>query len=394
LDIRIIFKELSEQLLSEFRKSAVVTHSGGKGDIREDAFRDFLRDHLPTRYAVGKGEVITPDNRVSPELDIVIYDPQHCPALIKSTSHSVYPIESVFGAISMKSHLDSGKLTEAYNNIVSFKAILLKTGFMHHDAPGFSVGLANPIPVTGIVAYDSNRSLDAIAAQVERLDGNCTDIQLRPDFIAVIGQGIIAPRTPLRGTFNSYTLPNDLKTLVELRKTGRHTLLRLYMELLRELNALTLRPLDLRAYDDMPVLVGSYRVGGRTRFVKVALDASEQARSCRLNEAGITEIVNSSKPVTWAQHLLNTLGRVPEGYQHLSVELAATIYEYNPHNQPPLSNNSIKITADGQARVDIPFFQAVGVTIDGKSYAVDFVALNDSHFSDDPDFTVDELMSS
>jgi hypothetical protein len=101
LDIRIVFKEISDQLLSEFRKITQVTHSGGKGDLREVAFRDFLRDYLPARYAVGTGEVITPENRHSPELDIIIYDP----ALIRSPSHAVYTIESVYGAISMKSHL-------------------------------------------------------------------------------------------------------------------------------------------------------------------------------------------------------------------------------------------------------------------------------------------------
>lgn len=393
MDIRIIFKELSEQLLSEFRKSAEVKHPGGKGGIREDAFREFLGNYLPNRYAVGKGEVITPENRVSPELDIVIYDPKHCPALIKSTSHSVYPIESVFGAISMKSHLDSSELDHAYKNITSFKTILLKAGFQHHSSPGFSVGLANPVPVTGIVAYNANRSLDAIAVQVEKLDSTCADIQLRPDFIAVIGQGIIAPRAPLRGTFNSFQLPSDRKTLVELRKTGRHTLLRLYMQILRELNELTLRPLDLSVYDEMPSLIGMHRVGGRIRFVKVTLDASEESKSCRLNEAAIAEIVNNSKPVTLQQHLLNTIGQIPAEYDQLRIDLNGIIYEYNPNNYPPLSEHSITTTVDGRAHVESIYFQAVGISIDGKSYAVDLTALKDEHFDDDPDFTVDELIS-
>jgi hypothetical protein len=93
MDIRNIFKEISEQLLSEFRKTAEVNHSGGKGDLREDAFRDFLHDYLPKKYATGQGEIITPENRMSGQLDIIIYDPMHCPRLIKSNSHSVYPIE-------------------------------------------------------------------------------------------------------------------------------------------------------------------------------------------------------------------------------------------------------------------------------------------------------------
>ena len=65
LDIRIIFKAISEQLIAEFQKTSQVKHPGGKGDIREDAFRSFLIDYLPKRYSVGRGEVFTPENRVS-----------------------------------------------------------------------------------------------------------------------------------------------------------------------------------------------------------------------------------------------------------------------------------------------------------------------------------------
>jgi hypothetical protein len=114
------------------------------------------------------------------------------------------------------------------------------------------------MPVTGVIAYACDRSLEAVATQIKELDTECADIRLRPDFIAIIGQGIIAPRTPLRGEFNSFQLPDDRSALVDLRKTGRHTLFRLYIQVLRELNLIQLRPLDLAFYDQMPRLIGPY----------------------------------------------------------------------------------------------------------------------------------------
>src|ERR1039458_3811999 len=87
VDIRNVFKEISEQLLAEFRKTAQVSHPGGKGSLREDAFGKFLSERLPARYGVGRGEVITPENRVSGQLDIVIYDRTRGPELITSASH-------------------------------------------------------------------------------------------------------------------------------------------------------------------------------------------------------------------------------------------------------------------------------------------------------------------
>jgi hypothetical protein len=392
VDIRNIFKATSEQLLSEFRKTAEIKHSGGKGDLREDAFRVFLNNYLPKRYAVGRGEVITPENRVSGELDIVIYDPNHCPALITSSSHSVYPIESVYGAISMKSHLDSNELEDAYNNIASLKKILIRQSFTHYPSAGMAIGMGCPIPVTGIIAYDANRSLDAISNQAKDLDSKLSDITLRPDFIAVIGQGIIAPREPLRGDFNHYKLSDDMNKLVELRKTGRHTLLRLYMQILRELNALTLRPLDLQDYDNMPRIVGPYRVKKHDRFVRTPIDGSSQGQVSRLNKAAIDEIVNKSKLVTLKQHYLNHLGQLPLGIEQLK-NLEDSIYEYNPKTLPPISSSDLKKDQNGRPYFSSPVFIPVYLQIDGKQYAADLSSLSESHFEEDNDFTIDELMS-
>jgi hypothetical protein len=395
VDIREIFKEVSEQLLSEFRRTSGIHYAAGKGDLREDAFRKFLEEYLPTRYGVGRGQVITPANRVSGQLDIVIYDPLHCPRLIASASHSIYPVESVYGSISMKSHLDSEELKDGYQNIASLKAILPQQGFSHSPSNGMMVGMARPMPVTGIIAYGAKRSLEAIAAQVQTLDEQCSDISLRPDFVAVIGQGIVAPREPLRHEFNHYQLPSELEKLAALRKTGRHTLLRLYMQILRELNALTLRPLDLHNYDDMPRLVGQYRVGKYGRFVMYPADGSSSTgRVVRLTKKGIEEIVSRSNPVTLQQHMANRIDAAPADFSGSGIDSNQIIFEYNPKNLPPVRPSNIKMGKDGGVFSEAPAFQPIPLEIDGKNYAVDVFSLADDHLEDDPDFTVDELMSS
>lgn len=394
MDIRNIFKEVSEQLLSEFRKSSEVSHAGGKGDLREDAFRDFLVKHLPTRYGVGQGQVVTPDNRISGQLDIVIFDPIHCPRLIASASHSIFPVESVYGAISMKSHMDSEELKDGYQNIASLKAILPRQSFSHRPTSGMAIGMARPMPITGVIAYGSNRSLEAIASQVIELDEQCSEISFRPDFVSVIGKGIVAPRSPLRGEFNEYKLPEQREQLAALRKTGRHTLLRLYMQILRELNALTLRPLDLHSYDDMPRIIGPYRVGGVARFVIYPVEGLPRTgRVVRFTKDGIAEIVGRSQPVTLQQHLVNRIGTVPE-LAGSGLDPNSIVHEYNPKNLPAVSLDNMKVSEDGGIFSGRPAFQPVSIEVDGKNYAVDVFSLSERHLEDDPDFTVDELMSS
>ena len=389
MDIRDIFRESSEKLLSEFRKASRIKHPGGMGSLREEAFKDFLREHLPGRYAIGQGEVITPENRVSGQLDVVIYDSTHCPTLIKSPSHSVYPIESVYGALSIKSHLDSAELQEAYNNITSLKSIIIKRGFTQASTEGILTGMSHPVPVTGIVAYDANRSLDAIASQAASLDAALPDLTLRPDFIAVLDHGIVGPREPLRGSFNDYKLPESRERIVELRRTGRHTLYRVYLQIIREFNTITLRPPDLHAYDDMPRLVGKYRVKRHDRFVKELVG---QQRVCRLNEAAIREIVSNSKPTSRRRNFMNTFAQIPDGAEGL-FNLDDTVYEYNPGALPPLSPTALVADASGRIEFGQSVFQPVPLWIDGREYFVDVSSFATSYFEEISDFSADELLA-
>lgn len=159
MDIRNLFLSISREMAAKFDQSNQVQHSGGKGSIREDHFLDFLKQYMPNRYAVGRGEVVTPRNYTSGQLDVVIYDPVRCPVLMPSDSHAVYPIESVYGAISVKSRLNAGELEEAYQNIESLKKIVSQDGFTSSSQPGFMVGFTAPTPITGIFAYATDRSM-------------------------------------------------------------------------------------------------------------------------------------------------------------------------------------------------------------------------------------------
>jgi len=131
--------------------------------------------------------------------------------------------------------------------------------------------------------------------------------------------------------FNQYELP-ERKQLSELRRTGRHTLLRLYMQILRELNTITLRPLDLSTYDRMPKIIGKFRVTGHDRFRK--LDRGIDL--FKLTEDGLTEIISRSNSVSLKQYFLDAINCIPQGAE-LTNDLESLVYEYNPKRLPPYS---------------------------------------------------------
>ncbi|ECS9208222.1 hypothetical protein D1140_21350 [Salmonella enterica subsp. enterica serovar Amager] len=388
VDIRKIFESISLELTAKFQRTVQVQHSGGKGANREDAFSEFLRDYLPNKYGVGRGEVISPDNDISGELDIVIFDKNHCPLFLKSDSHSLYPRESVFGAVSMKSHLDSEELKDAYKNIASLKKIMAGKKFNKPSNSGFVTTLCPVVPVTAVFAYAANRSLEAIAKQVIELDKELDDIRLRPDFVVVLGLGIVGPNGKIRDSFNEYKLPQELDKLSLLRTTGRHTLLRFYMQLLDELNSITQPELNLNLYFNMPSRVGKYKVSGHDRLI-VTFDGEDERTVKRLTLSAIDRIVKGSNMVTYKQHLLNYLGALPEGVEHI-YDMSSPIYEYNPQNKPPIQilwdENNRPIADEGS-------FQALYIEIDGNKYAIDANSITKDDFELNPDYTVSELMS-
>jgi hypothetical protein len=208
MDVRRLFCNASKKLSVDFDDSAhSTTHMGGRGTLREDAFGDFLRMHLPKKYKVGKGEIFTSENRSSGQLDVILYDEQNCPSFLQSESRGVFPVEAIYGAISVKSDLTSQELEDAYANIASLKSIIPKNPVWHTSNQGFKTATNSPTPVTGVFAYKSTRSLEAVQNQVQRLDQNLEDISLRPDFVAVTELGFVGPTIPLRGSRNQFRLP-------------------------------------------------------------------------------------------------------------------------------------------------------------------------------------------
>lgn len=157
MDLRSVFFNIGLELQAKFRLSAQVNHNGGKGAVREDAFAGFLREYLPKRYSVGSGEVVSSENRVSRQCDIVIYDAEQCPRLLASDSHSIFPIESVYGVVEVKSTLTSEELRKAYDVVRSVKSLASTRSFTLSPVAGFAIGSAPALNLAkGLVGAAKN----------------------------------------------------------------------------------------------------------------------------------------------------------------------------------------------------------------------------------------------
>lgn len=122
MDLNELFSSIETTMLARFKESGFINHSGDKGENREEFLMDFLKNHLPKRYGVTKGEIITKEGSRSHAVDIIIYDAVNCPVLYAGKT-SILPIEGVYGIIEVKSSLSKAEFDDAAGKITSFKKL-------------------------------------------------------------------------------------------------------------------------------------------------------------------------------------------------------------------------------------------------------------------------------
>jgi hypothetical protein len=372
-DIRAVFSAISAKLTADYQRTSQIAHRGGKGSAREESLRAFLRDYLPARYSIGQGEVLHWSNQRSRQCDIVIYDGSRCPRLLIDDDHSVFPLESVFGTVEVKSVLTAQELERAFENAASVKR-LVPPGAIIVGGLGLVAGLPRPTPVTSVFAYSADRSPQAVLDQYASLERAAGIAQHAPEHVVILGEGIIS-RPGTRDPDNSF----DVATLGSppvFRRAGKHTLLRFYLEFLDALNTLSLETLDLQRYLNMPVVLGGHRVSYRGNLVRQAADGTIQ-QAFRITAAAIQKIVDycrTREAVPIRTHLSQMFGGPVEMY---GIDESHTFKVYNPNN---------RTFAEGGPLLDLQ--------IDDVSYQVDMAALEpDTDFEIDPDPDMSDLIS-
>ncbi len=117
-----MFRQHEATISALARQAGIVQHAGDRGGNREEILRTFLAQHLPTKYGVTKGEVVTKTGAHSHAADVLIYDAINCPVLYVGDTQ-VLPIEGVYGVIEVKSGLSKAELVDAVAKVEAFKRL-------------------------------------------------------------------------------------------------------------------------------------------------------------------------------------------------------------------------------------------------------------------------------
>jgi hypothetical protein len=145
--------------------SELSDHQGEKGRLNESHLKNVLRRHLPEKFGLGTGFIVssrTINKKDNPQLDIVIHDNITNAPLYTSEAFSVFPIESVYGYIEVKTTLTKAELE---------KAFVVNAKIRNIAASGDKQYMEGPIylsPRFYIFAYKSNVSIETLEENVRQ----------------------------------------------------------------------------------------------------------------------------------------------------------------------------------------------------------------------------------
>jgi hypothetical protein len=243
------------KIRADLDNSKLFAHMGDRGSYREAIIRDFLRPFLPDCYGLSTGEVFSVDGAQSAQVDVVVYDAVFSAALFKNGPQQLFPAESVFGAVEVKSDLNSTELERACENARRLK-VLQRPGTDMLDltplvrfnvSSTFTTGETlprNPY-VTFAFGFHGPSAETTATSLNQRLASAPANKLLLPDFVFVSDPGYMIAR--ISGTLETsfqFALPGQEYTKYVFLEVGADALPLFFLTLNVCLGQLRLRAVD------------------------------------------------------------------------------------------------------------------------------------------------------
>ena len=140
------FRYTEKYLQAKLESAEFPNHPVAKGDVSEDAWREFISRIMPSRYSIETGFVMDAHNNVSKQIDCIIYDNVITPTFWGEHGYVYVPAESVHAVFEIKQRITKEYLRQTSEKIESVR-ILHRT-----SAPYIALGKQeDPKPLFPII---------------------------------------------------------------------------------------------------------------------------------------------------------------------------------------------------------------------------------------------------
>ncbi|WP_440948681.1 DUF6602 domain-containing protein [Methanosarcina sp. T3] len=222
VNMREIFKNISNSMRAELEITrSAIPHSGEKGQINEEVFRNFLSKYLPKSLDISTGFVIDTNGGISRQLDIIISDAAKTPIFFENGKSNkkirVIPVECVYAIIEVKTKLTKQEIDSCIVNMESVKKLEKKAYVLPPRSIRINIlqyGKEWDIcPVNYYVfAYEADNLQVLRDYLLEKVKEKDLPVHLRVDTICVLNEGLITNWLPKISKFES--LPEEGSDLI------------------------------------------------------------------------------------------------------------------------------------------------------------------------------------
>lgn len=110
--VRDIFVARVEGLMAQYRESEFIEHSSTIGAMREQYLKDFVKELLPPKFSPVSGFIADMEGHITPQLDMIFFDPSELPTLSLVGDASIVPFEIALISVEVKSVLQKRDLAQ------------------------------------------------------------------------------------------------------------------------------------------------------------------------------------------------------------------------------------------------------------------------------------------
>jgi hypothetical protein len=162
-----------------------ITNRTDEGEYLERILIDFLSCYLPRKLSVGRGYVMNEDGNTSLQQDVIIYNADNYVLLRNTDGFQVYPVESVYAVIEVKSTLSKQVLKDANENAASIKYL---SGVKIYIEPGtgkiVELEQFGAVVFCGLFAFQADSSLQTCLENFDELSSSI-------DFGCILDRGLM-----------------------------------------------------------------------------------------------------------------------------------------------------------------------------------------------------------
>lgn len=99
------------------------THHLSAGENREHLVARFLEEHLPKKFGISSGLIISHDGLFSNQADLVVVDQSNNAPLYGTARNKLWPVEAVYALIEVKTSLTPSDMSDAIEKGRRFKTL-------------------------------------------------------------------------------------------------------------------------------------------------------------------------------------------------------------------------------------------------------------------------------